>query len=322
MYILITGGAGFIGSHLCEKLIDLNHKIICIDNFNNYYNPKIKENNLKNIIDNKNFTLYRLDILNKEKINEIFSSQKINIIIHLAARAGVRSSLSNALLYEAVNVQGTINLLEACKDYGIKKFIFASSSSVYGDNKKVPFSEDDNVDNPVSPYGATKKSGELICYTYHHLYDISILCFRLFTVYGPRQRPEMAIHKFTRHILEEKPIEVYGNGTSSRDYTYIDDIISGIISSLDKINGYEIINLGNSKPINLLKLINLIEKVISRKAVIKYADAQPGDVFTTYADIRKAKKMLKYQPETSIEEGIENFIKWYKKKEEGSPFYD
>ncbi|GAH30729.1 unnamed protein product, partial [marine sediment metagenome] len=189
-------------SHLCEKLIDLNHKIICIDNFNNYYNPKIKENNLKNIIDNKNFTLCRLDILNKEKINEIFSAQKINITIHLAARAGVRPSLSSALLYEAVNVQGTINLLEACKDYGIKKFIFASSSSVYGDNKKVPFSEDDNVDNPVSPYGATKKSGELICYTYHHLYDISILCFRLFTVYGPRQRPEMAIHKFTRHILE------------------------------------------------------------------------------------------------------------------------
>ncbi len=322
MNILITGGAGFIGSHLCEKLIDLNHKIICIDNFNNYYNPKIKENNLKNIIDNKNFTLYRLDILNKEKINEIFSSQKINIIIHLAARAGVRSSLSNALLYEAVNVQGTINLLEACKDYGIKKFIFASSSSVYGDNKKVPFSEDDNVGNPVSPYAATKKSGKLICYTYHYLYDISILCFRIFTVYCPRKRPEMAIHKFTRHILEEKPIEVYGNGTSSRDYTYIDDIISGIISSLDKINGYEIINLGNSKPINLLKLINLIEKAISCKAVIKYADAQPGDVFTTYADIRKAKKMLKYQPETSIEEGIENFIKWYKKKEEGSPFYD
>ena len=322
MYILITGGAGFIGSHLCEKLIDLNHKIICIDNFNNYYNPKIKENNLKNIIDNKNFTLYRLDILNKEKINEIFSSQKINIIIHLAARTGVRPSLSNALLYEAVNVQGTINLLEACKDYGIKKFIFASSSSVYGDNKKVPFSEDDNVDNPVSPYAATKKSGELICYTYHHLYDISILCFRLFTVYGPRQRPEMAIHKFTRHILEEKPIEVFGDGTSSRDYTYIDDIISGIISSLDKINGYEIINLGNSKPINLLKLINLIEKAISCKAVIKYADAQPGDVLTTYADIRKAKKMLKYQPEISIEEGIENFIKWYKKREEGSSFYD
>jgi len=322
MHILITGGAGFIGSHLCEKLIDLNHKIICIDNFNNYYNPKIKENNLKNIIDNKNFTLYRLDILNKEKINEIFSAQKINMIIHLAARAGVRPSLSNALLYEAVNVQGTINLLEACKDYGIKKFIFASSSSVYGDNKKVPFSEDDNVDNPISPYAATKKSGELICYTYHYLYGISILCFRLFTVYGPRQRPEMAIHKFTRHILEEKPIEVFGDGTSSRDYTYIDDIIPGIISSLDKINGYEIINLGNSKPINLLKLINLIEKAINRKAVIKYADAQPGDVFTTYADIRKAKKMLKYQPEISIEEGIENFIKWYKKKEEGSSFYD
>jgi len=322
MHILITGGAGFIGSHLCEKLIGLNHEIICIDNFNNYYNPKIKENNLKNIIDNKNFTLYRLDILNKEEINKVLSAQKIKMIIHLAARAGVRPSLSNALLYEAVNVQGTINLLEACKDYGIKKFIFASSSSVYGDNKKVPFSEDDNVDNPASPYAATKKSGELICYTYHHLYHTSILCLRLFTVYGPRQRPEMAIHKFTRHMLEGKPIEVYGNGTSSRDYTYIDDIISGIISSLDKINGYEIINLGNSKPINLLKLINLIEKATKRKAAIRYADTQPGDVFTTYANIRKAKKMLKYQPETSIEKGIEYFVKWYKKKEEESLFYD
>ncbi|MBC8389142.1 MAG: GDP-mannose 4,6-dehydratase [Actinobacteria bacterium] len=320
MYILITGGAGFIGSHLCEKLIDLNHKIICIDNFNNYYNPKIKENNLKNIIDNKNFNLYRLDILNKEKINKIFSAQKINIIIHLAARAGVRPSLSNALLYEAVNVQGTINLLEACKDYGIKKFIFASSSSVYGDNKKVPFSEDDNVDNPVSPYAATKKSGELICYTYHHLYDISILCFRLFTVYGPRQRPEMAIHRFTRQILNGEDMEIYGDGSSSRDYTYIDDVISGVISSLDRIKGFEIINLGNSKTVKLMDLIRLIEITTGEKGHLKFTVSQPGDVFVTYADIRKARKMLKYLPKTNIKDGLTKFVEWYKEKREEGLF--
>lgn len=311
MNILVTGGAGFIGSNLCEKLISMGKKVICIDNFNDYYNPKIKESNLSSIIDNKNFILYREDILDLKKLNKIFSSNKIDLIIHLAARAGVRPSISNAALYETVNIQGTINLLEKCKEFGISKFIFTSSSSVYGGNKKIPFSEYDNVDHPVSPYAATKKAGELICYTYSHLFKISIFCYRLFTVYGPRQRPEMAIHKFTRNIFNEKLIEIYGDGSSSRDYTYIDDITGAISSNLENINGYEIINLGNSKPVKLTELISIIEETINKKARVNFTDPQPGDVFATYADILKAKKMLKYNPKTNINQGIKKFVTWY-----------
>ncbi len=308
MNILITGGAGFIGSHLSENIIGLGHKVICVDNFNDYYDPAIKENNISGIIDNDNYRLYRADILDKEAVREIFSTSGIDLVIHLAARAGVRPSLSNAALYEKVNVEGTINLLENCREHGIDKFIFASSSSIYGGNKKIPFSETDRVDSPVSPYAATKKSGELICYTYHHLYNISVFAFRFFTVYGPRQRPEMAIHKFCRKILEGIPIEVYGDGTSSRDYTYIDDIINGIINSLEIINGYEVINLGNSKPVGLLKLIGLIEEAIGEKAVIKFGEPQPGDVFTTYADIQKAGELIGYSPETPIDKGVRHSI--------------
>ena len=320
MNILITGGAGFIGSHLSEKIIDLGHKVICVDNFNDYYDPAIKENNISGIIDNNNYRLYRADILDREEIGEIFSTSSIDLVIHLAARAGVRPSLSDAALYEKVNVEGTINLLENCREHGINRFIFASSSSVYGGNKKIPFSETDRVDSPVSPYAATKKSGELICYTYHHLYDISVFAYRFFTVYGPRQRPEMAIHKFSRKILEDKPIEVYGDGTSSRDYTYIDDIINGITNSLGCINGYEVINLGNSKPVGLLKLVGLIEETVGKKALINFEDAQPGDVFTTYADTQKARKLIDYNPETPIEKGIGHFIEWYKKKKKEGTF--
>ena len=314
MNILITGGAGFIGSHLSEKIIGLGHKVICIDNFNDYYDPVIKEHNLKDIIDNEDFILYRADILDRPAIQDIFSAHNIDMVIHLAARAGVRPSLSNAALYEKVNVEGTINLLESCRERSINRFIFASSSSVYGGNKKVPFSETDKVDFPVSPYAATKKSGELICYTYHHLYNISVFAFRFFTVYGPRQRPEMAIHKFTRKIFNGDPIEVYGDGSSSRDYTYIDDIINGIIGSLDLVSGYEIINLGNSYPVRLSDLVKLIEEKTGRKAVIKHAEPQPGDVFTTYADIEKAKKLIKYDPRTPIGKGLEYFMDWYREK--------
>jgi UDP-glucuronate 4-epimerase len=318
MNILITGGAGFIGSHLSEKIIALGHRVICIDNFNDYYDPAIKENNINGILDNENYRLYRADILDKQAIREIFSTSSIDLVIHLAARAGVRPSLANAVLYEKVNVEGTINLLESCREHGVDKFIFASSSSVYGGNEKTPFSEDDRVDSPVSPYAATKKSGELICYTYHHLYNISVFVYRFFTVYGPRQRPEMAIHKFSRKILDGEPIEVYGDGTSSRDYTYIDDIITGIANSLECIDGYEVINLGNSKPIRLLKLIGFIEETVGKKSIIDFRDPQPGDVFTTYADTRKARKMINFSPETPIEKGIGHFIKWYmKKKKEG-----
>ena len=314
MNILITGGAGFIGSHLSEKIIGLGHRVICIDDFNDYYDPAIKEHNLKDIIDNEGFILYRADILDRLALRNIFSAHNIDMVIHLAARAGVRPSLSNAALYEKVNVEGTINLLEGCRERSINRFIFASSSSVYGGNKKVPFSETDKVDFPVSPYAATKKSGELMCYTYHHLYNISVFAFRFFTVYGPRQRPEMAIHKFARKIFNGDPIEVYGDGSSSRDYTYIDDIINGIIGSLDLVSSYEIINLGNSYPVRLSDLVKLIEEKTGRKAVVKHAEPQPGDVFTTYADIERAKKLIKYDPRTPIEEGLQYFMDWYREK--------
>jgi UDP-glucuronate 4-epimerase len=311
MNILVTGGAGFIGSNLCEKLAGAGEKIICIDNFNDYYNPKIKEENLRNLEGRANFILYRMDILDREKLKEVFTKHRFDMVIHLAARAGVRPSISNASLYEAVNVQGTINILECCRKYGIGKLIFASSSSVYGGNKKIPFSEDDIVDRPISPYAATKKAGELICYTYSHLFNISVYCYRFFTVYGPRQRPEMAIHKFTRLITEEKPIEIFGDGTSSRDYTYVEDIVDVISSNLENVKGYEIINLGNSNPVKVTELIKFIEKAANKKAQVKYASVQAGDVPVTYADILKAKKMLKYNPKTRIEEGINKFTAWY-----------
>lgn len=311
MNILVTGGAGFIGSNLCEKLAGAGEKIICIDNFNDYYNPKIKEENLRSLEGSANFILYRMDILDREKLKEVFTKHRFDMVIHLAARAGVRPSISNASLYEAVNVQGTINILECCRKYGIGKLIFASSSSVYGGNKKIPFSEDDIVDRPISPYAATKKAGELICYTYSHLFNISVYCYRFFTVYGPRQRPEMAIHKFTRLITEEKPIEIFGDGSSSRDYTYVEDIVDIIASNLENVKGYEIINLGNSNPVKVTELIKFIEKAANKKAQVKYAGVQAGDVPVTYADILKAKKMLKYNPKTRIEEGINKFTAWY-----------
>jgi UDP-glucuronate 4-epimerase len=314
MNIIVTGGAGFIGSHLCEKLIDSGSKIICVDNFDNFYNPAIKENNLSGVIDGSYFKLYRSDICSFDQMEEIFSKNSIDMVIHLAARAGVRPSIEQPLLYEKVNILGTMNLLECCKRYNISKFIFASSSSVYGGNKKIPFSEEDNVDHPISPYAATKKAGELICYTYHNLYKISIFCFRFFNVYGPRQRPETAIHKFTRQILNGEDIEIYGDGSSSRDYTYIDDVISGILRSLDRIKGFEVINLGNSNTVKLIDLIRLIEITTGGKGQLKFVKNQPGDIFITYADIRKARKMLKYLPKTNIKDGLVKFVKWYKEK--------
>lgn len=320
MNIVVTGGAGFIGSHLCEKLIDSGSKIICVDNFDNFYNPAIKENNLSGVTGSSYFKLYRSDICNLDQMEEIFSKNSVDMVIHLAARAGVRPSIEQPLLYEKVNILGTMNLLECCKKYNISKFIFASSSSVYGGNKKIPFSEEDNVDHPISPYAATKKAGELICYTYHNLHKISIFCFRFFTVYGPRQRPEMAIHKFTRQILNGEDMEIYGDGSSSRDYTYIDDVISGVISSLDRIKGFEIINLGNSKTVKLMDLIRLIEITTGEKGHLKFTGSQPGDVFVTYADIRKARKMLKYLPKTNIKDGLTKFVEWYKEKREEGLF--
>ena len=321
MNILVTGGAGFIGSNLCRRLLKNGDKITCIDNFNSFYNPEIKENNISSFKDDRNFSLIRADILNKEILKNIFENTKIDAVVHLAAMAGVRPSIQNPLLYEKVNIEGTINILECMKEAKIKKLIFASSSSVYGGNTKTPFSEEDKVDNPVSPYAATKKAGELICYTYSHLFKLDTFCLRFFTVYGPGQRPEMAIHKFTRQIFNSEKIAVYGDGSSSRDYTYIDDIIKGITASIEKVKGYEIINLGNSHPSKLIDLITLIENISGKKAELIYEDNKPGDVFTTFADIKKASDVLSFKPDTSLKEGLNKFILWYKEMRTKSSLY-
>ena len=312
MHFLITGGAGFIGSHLSERLLSNGHKITCVDDFNEYYDPKIKEKNIKISQNFAEYQLVRGDILNENQLTEIFRKNEFYGIVHLAARAGVRPSLLQPKLYQEVNIRGTINLLEMAKNRHIKKFIFASSSSVYGNNKKVPFSESDPVDNPISPYAATKKACELIAYTYSALYNISVSCLRFFTVYGPRQRPDMAIHKFTRLIAEGKEIPVFGDGKAKRDFTYFSDIIDGVVSSLSRCNGYAIYNLGESRVIELLDLINLIEKNLEKKAKIIWLPPQPGDVDVTYADVTKAKNELAYNPQVKVEEGIKQFIIWFK----------
>lgn len=319
MICLVTGGAGFIGSHLVARLLESGSEVICIDNFDPYYPPEIKRENISKHLSNEdNFSLIEADIRDRKDLEMIFKSNNIDKIVHLAARAGVRPSISNPLLYEDVNVKGTLNLLELSKDYGIEEFVFGSSSSVYGVGDKIPFSEDEGVDRPISPYAASKRSCELFCYTYSHLYDISLSCLRFFTVYGPRQRPEMAIHKFTRLIDQQnKEVPMYGDGASKRDYTYISDIIDGIVSALDKNFGFEIINLGNSKTVELRYLISLIEKNLGKKAMIKRLPDQPGDVPITYADISKANRLLNYNPEVGIEDGIKKFVEWYKNKSQG-----
>lgn len=308
--ILVTGGAGFIGSHLCERLLALEHKVINIDNFNDFYNPMIKRNNIISVETNPNYVLIQGDIRDKNILNQIFANYDIDIVIHLAALAGVRKSIKNPIEYIDVDIGGTVNLMELCKDYNISKFIFASSSSVYGTNK-VPFSENDCISDPVSPYAASKLSGELFCKTYHHLYKIPTICLRFFTVYGSRQRPEMAIHNFVKSISEGKEINIFGNGKSSRDYTYIDDIIEGIIGAINLDCGFEIFNLGNSNPITLNKLIDLIEQKVGKTALKRYFQIQKGDVEHTFADITKANKLLGYSPKINISNGVENFVKWY-----------
>lgn len=338
---LVTGGAGFIGSHLVEKLLKNGNKVINIDNFNEFYNYNIKVKNvldstgkiqknddgeikvnelqdLKKLVDSENYILEIVDITNMEILEEVFQRNKIDTVIHLAAMAGVRPSIEKPLLYEKVNIRGTMNILELINKYNIKKFICASSSSVYGNNEKVPFSEKDNVDRAISPYAATKKSCEIIGHSYHHLYDIDTIMLRFFTVYGPRQRPDLAIHKFTKAIIEEKEIPFYGDGTTQRDYTYIDDIIDGVLKSIIYLeknkNIYEIINLGESETINLRKMVKTLENEIGKKAVLKKLSMQSGDVNRTFADISKAKELIGYDPKTKFEEGIKKFVNWYRNK--------
>ena len=312
MKVLITGAAGFIGSHLCERLLDDGRQVVGVDNFDDFYDPQIKRRNIEGCLKNKNFQLIEADIRDGSAMDDAVGDS-VDIIVHLAARAGVRPSIAQPLLYADVNINGTTVLLEAAKEQRIGKFIFGSSSSVYGNNKKVPFSEDDNVDFPISPYAATKKACELICHTYHHLYGISVTCLRFFTVYGPRQRPDLAIHKFAGLIEQEKPIPVYGDGTMSRDFTYIDDIINGTIAAMQKCAGFNIYNLGESRPITVNDLVTEIEKALGKKAIKEHVPLQPGDVERTYADVSKAVKELGYNPTTTIEEGLAKFVTWLRK---------
>lgn len=313
---LVTGGAGFIGSSLTEKLLNEGNRVIAIDNFCDYYSPLLKEKNIKDFLDNPNYKLYRTDIRNSKDIKEIFDENEIDVIVHLAAMAGVRPSIENPLLYQEVNGMGTQNILEEAKLHNIKSLVMASSSSVYGNCKEIPFRENMIVDFAISPYAATKKSNEVMAHVYHKLNNMNIIMLRFFTVYGPKQRPDLAINKFTRLMLEGKSIPMYGDGTTSRDYTYIDDIVDGIIKSCDYVekndNVYEIINLGSNNPISLKEMINIIGEVLDIEPNIEVLPMQPGDVDRTYADITKANKLLGYNPSITFKEGIEKFVLWYK----------
>lgn len=313
---LITGGAGFIGSSLSERLIKEGNRVVAIDNFCDFYNPTIKENNVKELIKNSNFKLYRNDIRDRESVKKIFEENNIDIVMHLAAMAGVRPSIENPVLYQEVNCMGTQNILEEMKAHNVKNLVMASSSSVYGNCKEVPFKENMIVDFAISPYAATKKANEVMTHVYHKLFDMNVIMLRFFTVYGPKQRPDLAINKFTRLMLEDKEIPMFGDGTNSRDYTYIDDIVDGIIRSCNYVENnndvYEILNLGNSSPVSLKEMINTIGQAIGVEPKIKQLPMQPGDVDRTFADISKAKKLIGYNSKTSFKEGIENFVEWYK----------
>jgi UDP-glucuronate 4-epimerase len=311
--ILITGGAGFIGSHLVDLLISEGEwRITVVDDLNDFYSPEIKRSNIAEHIQHPNYRLVEADIRDNLALERLFASSDFDAIVHLAARAGVRPSLTEPELYATTNINGTLNLLELARKHNVRQFIFGSSSSVYGINAKVPFSEEDKIHQPISPYAATKAAGELICHTYSHLYDIRSVCLRFFTVYGARQRPDLAIHKFTRLITEGKPIPVFGDGSMRRDYTYIDDIIQGVRNAIeyDRSN-YEIFNLGESETTELSELISLIERSLDMRAVIDRQPMQPGDVPATFADISKSRDMLGYAPKTKIQEGIPKFIDWF-----------
>lgn len=340
MTYLVTGGSGFIGSHLVEKLLKNGHSVINIDNFDDFYDYRIKINNtleslgketeknftnkesdIQKLIsetDSENYKLYYQDISDKEGLQNIFNNFQIDLVVHLAALAGVRPSIERPLEYEEVNIRGTMNLWELCKEFGIKKIVCASSSSVYGNNEKIPFSETDNVDKPISPYAATKKCGEILGHVYHHLYGIDMVQLRFFTVYGPRQRPDLAIHKFTKLISQDDEIPFYGDGSTARDYTYIDDIIDGVLKSIEFLekndNVYEIINLGENEVINLQEMVTAIETQMHKPAIKNQLPMQPGDVSKTNADISKAKSLINYQPGTNFQNGIKKFVEWFLRK--------
>lgn len=312
--ILVTGGAGFIGSHLVDHLLGEGAwNITVVDDFNDFYSPDIKRANIAGHLTQSSYKLVEADIRDGAAMERLFADSKFDLIVHLAARAGVRPSLAEPKLYAETNISGTLNLLELSREHGIKQFVFGSSSSVYGINAKVPFSEDDRIHQPISPYASTKAAGELLCHTYSHLYGIRIVCLRFFTVYGARQRPDLAIHKFSQLITDGKPIQVFGDGTTRRDYTYVDDIIHGVRAAMDYDRSqYEIFNLGESQTVELNELIDLLERSLDMKAIIDRQPMQPGDVPVTYADITKSREVLGYSPMTKIADGIPKFVEWFR----------
>ncbi|MDO8642817.1 MAG: NAD-dependent epimerase/dehydratase family protein [Candidatus Woesearchaeota archaeon] len=319
--ILVTGGAGFIGSHVCKKLLEKGYRVVCVDNLNDYYNPDIKKKNVEHLCAHAEFVFYHADILDVRALDIVFEKEHPTRIIHLAARAGVRPSLEQPNLYANVNIRGTLNVLECARRQGIRRVVFGSSSSVYGLNTTVPFLETDDVANQASPYGVSKRAGELYCYNYHHLYGLSIACLRFFTVYGPSGRPDMAPYKFTKLISEGKSIELFGDGTSQRDYTYVDDIVQGVVAALEHPDiGFEIINLGDSRPVPLKQFIAITEEAVGKKASIVHQPFQHGDVPVTFANIEKARALLGYAPETPLEQGMAHVVAWFneqkKKKQE------
>lgn len=311
MNFLVTGGAGFIGSHVCERLLSMGHSVWAFDDLNGFYDPQIKRRNLLAIqTQAKPFEFIHGDLTDKAAVAEAFGASRYDQVIHLAARAGVRPSLEEPALYQRVNVEGTVNLLEGARTAGVKKVILASSSSVYGINSKVPFSENDPIFKAISPYAASKLACEALGHVYHHVYGLDVVMLRFFTVYGPRQRPDLAIHKFAKLIQQRKPIPVFGDGNTARDYTYIDDILEGILACTKQNFGFEIFNLGESQTVTLQRLIELLEAALGRKAIVDRRPPQPGDVPLTCADISKARKHLGYNPSTKVEAGIPQFVKW------------
>ncbi len=316
--VLLTGGAGFIGSHLAEARLRRGVDLTIVDNMDEFYSPAWKRANLEDIRQAGSYEFSEVDICDMDRMREVIARARPAVIIHLAARAGVRPSIEQPILYERVNVGGTLNLLELCRDLSVGKFIFGSSSSVYGATSRAPFSEDQVELRPISPYAATKLAGEMLCYTYAHLFGLPVICLRFFTVYGARQRPDWAIHKFTALMEAGKPVPIFGDGSSGRDYTYIDDIVAGVFAALDYApqpsSGapLEVFNLGNSHPVNLAELVDLLERATGRKAIREYKLLQAGDVPLTWADISKADRLLGYRPATRLEEGLERFVTWYR----------
>ncbi len=316
MNVLVTGGAGFIGSHVCERLLGDGHAVWALDDLNSFYSPAIKEKNLKEISAlGKPFTFLSKHLSDIRALENLFGQVQFDQVIHLAARAGVRPSLDEPEFFQQVNVEGTVNVLEAARRHGVKKALLASSSSVYGVNTKVPFAESDPVFSVISPYAASKLACEALGHVYHYVYRMDVVMLRFFTVYGPRQRPDLAIHKFAKLIHTGKPIPVYGDGSTERDYTYISDIVDGVIACTQKKFGYEIFNLGGSQTVKLSRLIELLEAALGKKAMIDRQPAQPGDVPRTYADISKAQRLIDYRPRVKIEEGIPKFVDWFRQNQ-------